>query len=103
LGPVTYLQHLCAAWEKPYLCLLGGREPVTWTKYPLQHTFHTMGLLDCCRTTACWKSRVVPLRDGDPKDTSLCLWPLLGLARPSPKCMATIRPDEVLSILERLL
>jgi ADP-heptose:LPS heptosyltransferase len=32
LGPVTYLQHLCAAWEKPYVCLLGGREPVTWTQ-----------------------------------------------------------------------
>ena len=33
LGPVTYLQHLCAAWEKPYICLLGGREPATWVHY----------------------------------------------------------------------
>ena len=103
LGPVTYLQHLCAAWEKPYICLLGGREPVTWTQYPLQHTLHTIGSLDCCQSTACWKSRVVPLRDGDPKDTSLCLWPVMGMTRPTAKCMATIRPDEVLSILERLL
>ena len=99
LGPVTYLQHLCAAWEKPYLCLLGGREPATWVQYPLQHTFHTMGLLDCCRTKACWKSRVVPLNDGSDKDNSLCQWPVLGGRMPVGKCMASIRPERVIQIL----
>lgn len=95
LGPVTYLQHLCAAWEKPYICLLGGREPVTWVSYPLQHTLHTIGMLDCCRTQACWRSQVVP----GGKD--LCEWPVLGLERPVAKCMAMIKPAEVLQILER--
>jgi len=99
LGPVTYLQHLCAAFQKPYICLLGGREPVGWVQYPLQHTLHTLGLLPCCRSRACWKSRVVPLNDGDGKNNSLCEWPVLGLQRPVAKCMAIIRPEQVVAIL----
>lgn len=102
LGPVTYLQHLMAAWQKPYLCLVGGREPVPWVQYPFQHTFHTIGSLDCCRHGACWRSRVVPLGDGDSKDLSLCDQPVLGLKVPVGKCMAMIRPIEVLSVLNRI-
>ncbi len=101
LGPVTYLQHLCAAWEKPYICLVGGREPATWVHYPLQHTLHTVGLLECCRTSACWKSRVVPNGDDSTKDQSLCQSPVFGLQRPVARCMATIQPAEVLALLER--
>lgn len=103
IGPVTWLQHLMAAFEKPYVCLLGGREPTQWVQYPYQHTLHTVGTLDCCKTRACWKSRVVPLGDGDKKDTeSLCKYPVLGGAKPVAKCMAMIRPAEVLAILERI-
>lgn len=102
LGPVTYLQHLCAAFEHPYICLVGGREPPTWCTYPWQHTLSSVGALDCCRRKACWKSRVMPLGDGDPKDTVLCEQPVLGLSRPVPKCMAMIQPSEVLAILQRI-
>jgi hypothetical protein len=102
LGPVTYLQHLCAAWEKPYICLLGGREPTTWVQYPLQHTLHTIGLFPCCKTSACWKSRVVPAVDTSAREQSLCERPILGMARPVAQCMAAIRPDEVIAILERI-
>jgi len=101
LGPVTYLQHLMAAWEKPYVCLVGGREPATWVQYPLQHTLHTLGQLDCCRTRACWKARVVPLGDGDAKDGSLCEHPVLGWTRAVGKCMTMIRPEAVIEILAR--
>lgn len=103
LGPVTYLQHLCAAWQKPYICLLGGREPATWVQYPFQHTLSTLGRLPCCQTAACWKGRVAVLGDGDAKDGSLCEWPVVGLMRPSPKCMASITPAEVLTLLHRLV
>ncbi len=103
LGPVTYLQHLMAAWEKPYLCLVGGREPVTWVQYPRQITFHTIGQLACCRHGACWKSRVVPLNDGSEQDAKLCEQPVLGLERPVPRCMAAIRPEEVIAVIERWL
>ena len=101
LGPVTFLQHLCAAWEKPYICLLGGREPVTWVQYPLQHTLHTIGQLPCCQARACWKSRVVPLGDGDEKDTSLCDQPSMTGVRPVAGCMARITPRMVLDVLSR--
>ena len=97
LGPVTFLQHICAAWQKPYICLLGGREPVTWTTYPFQHTLHTMGQLSCCQDNACWKSRVV-----GPSD-SLCEQPVLSGLRPVGRCMAMIQPSEVISIINRIV
>lgn len=101
LGPVTYLQHLCAAWERPYICLAGGREPITWIQYPLQTTLHTLGQLDCCATSACWKSRVQPSCDGDAKDKSLCSWPMIGFEQPVGRCMALIKPKDVVAILDR--
>lgn len=102
LGPVTYLQHLCAAWDKPYVCVLGGREAVTWVQYPLQQTLHTMGQLSCCRTP-CWKSRVMPLDVDNSEEPSLCEQPSVGWRRPVGRCMALIRPDEVVRLVERLL
>ena len=96
IGPVTFLQHLSAAWEKPYLCMLGGREPLTWVNYPKQHTFHTIGQLSCCQDTACWKSKIT---GGD----SVCEFPVLTGIRPVGKCMQSITPTEVLCVLRRLL
>lgn len=102
LGPSTYLQHLCAAFNKQYICLLGGREPISWVTYPLQTTLHTMGQLKCCSHGGCWKSRVVPLEDGSDKDKSLCDSPIQGYIKDVPKCMAMIKPEEVLSVLYRV-
>lgn len=102
LGPITLLQHLCAAFEKPYLALLGGREPVGWVQYPLQTTFHTIGALDCCKTRACWRSRVVPLGDGNQNDKSLCDAPVQNLLRPVGKCMTLIKPGDVIGAIERV-
>lgn len=103
LGPVTYLQHLLAAWEKPYVCLVGGREPASWVQYPRQITLHTVGQLGCCQHGACWRSRTIPLGDGTASDSNLCETPVLGLLRPAPRCMSLIRPQEVLLPLERCL
>jgi hypothetical protein len=103
MGPVTYLQHLCAAWQKPYACLAGGREPATWIQYPLQTTFHSIGSLACCKDGGCWKSRVVPLGDGDEKDSSLCVMPVTKHVRPVGKCMELITPSEVVAVLNRLV
>ena len=103
LGPVTMLQHLLAAFDRPYICLVGGREPATWVQYPVQHTLHTIGQLDCCRDRACWKARVVPLNDGKDHDHSLCTKPRTDFARPAPECLARIRPSDVVAIIERCL
>lgn len=101
IGPITFLQHVFAAFDKPYVALLGGREPVSWTQYPCQTTLHTIGALPCCRTGACWRSRVVRLNDGMEQDSSLCDQPVLGLARPVGRCMALIKPDDVTNAVER--
>ncbi|MEA2708104.1 MAG: hypothetical protein QOF78_705 [Phycisphaerales bacterium] len=100
LGPITFIQHLFAGFQKPYVALLGGREPVSWTQYPLQTTLHTLGKLPCCRTRACWKSRVVRLNDGSEQDQSLCDNPVLGMKAPVGKCMAIIRPLDVIRAIE---
>lgn len=101
LGPSTFLQHLCAAWEKPYVCLLGGREPVSWVSYPLQTTLHTVGMLECCRHGACWRSRTVALGDGLPEDGSLCERPDLTGPEPVPECLSSFSPETVADIITR--
>jgi ADP-heptose:LPS heptosyltransferase len=100
LSGVTMLQHLAAALEKPAVTIGGAREPRHWTTYPLQTLFSTVGALDCCRTTACWKSRTVPLNDGSEKDGDLCMNPVLT-EPPAPKCMAIIPAEEVASAILR--
>lgn len=104
VGPVTFLQHLAAAFDKPYVCLLGGREPANWVQYPMQHTLHTIGLLSCCAKRACWRSRVVPLGDKSNKDERLCEKPVFGLGeRPVAQCMAKISACDVAAVVERIL
>jgi ADP-heptose:LPS heptosyltransferase len=98
IGPITFLQHLCAAWEKPYVAILGGREPAGWVAYPRQHTLHTIGAAwapedGCCRGVACWKSRLAE-----------CAMPVReGLVRGVGRCMAEIRPSAAIEAIERVL
>jgi hypothetical protein len=84
--PVTALMHLAAAVPvrperfdpRPCIVLAGGREPPHWEAYPSHHYIHRIGLLRCCATGGCWKSRVEPLGDGDAKDepVSVCEKPV---------------------------
>lgn len=96
VGPITFIQHIFAAYQKPYVALLGGREPLQWENYPTQTTMSTLGMLPCCQFTGCWKSRVVPLGDNDQKDQNLCELPVIGVET-IPKCMAMIEPTDVAS------
>ena len=76
LCPVTLLMHLAAAVpvkqgmpkNRPCVVVAGGREPAQWEAYPHHQYIHTNGALRCCDHGGCWKSRVVPLGDGDEKD-----------------------------------
>jgi ADP-heptose:LPS heptosyltransferase len=103
IGGVTLLQHIMAAFEKPYVSLMGGREPLSWEWYPTQVTLSTQGQLKCCSPNACWKSRVVPLSDGDSKNKSLCELPVIKNGEYIPKCMEMIRPSEVVRAIERYI
>lgn len=100
LSPVTYLHHLAAAFDKPSIVLVGGREPVQWVSYPKSHILHTIGLLDCCKNGACWKSQVIPV--GDHKDKTFCENPVLALDVPVARCMAMIEPEQVVPLVKKI-
>jgi len=76
LCPVTLHMHLAAAVpvrkgmpkNRPCVVVAGGREPAQWEAYPHHQYLHRNGTLPCCDQGGCWKSRVVPLGDKDPKD-----------------------------------
>jgi ADP-heptose:LPS heptosyltransferase len=120
VGPSTFLQHIMAAWQKPYVCLLGGREPVSWTTYPTQITMGAHGLLPCCKDHACDKTRVVPFgNDSDEKvkrENRFCELPVVvksenkagffsadcPMEESVPKCMDMQRPEIVAEAIRQI-
>ena len=106
LGPVSLIMHLAAAVEvkagmpshRPSVVVAGGREPPQWEAYPQHQFIHTVGALRCCDHGGCWKSRTVPLGDGDEKDQpqNICVDVVNGL----PRCMDMITSAEVIRRIE---
>lgn len=107
LTPVSLLMHLAAAIEcktpgpanRPCVVVAGGREAPHWEAYPHHQFIHSVGALACCDQGGCWKSRTVPLGDGDEKDQpeNLCVDVVAEL----PRCMHMITAAEVVQRIER--
>lgn len=70
--------------------------------YPTTTILHKAAALPCCDRSkgCCWKARTVKLADSDHKDNSLCELPIFGGSEPVPKCLALIRPDEVVDAIQ---
>jgi len=106
---VTLLMHLAAAVPQPRsrrsaragVIIAGGREPPHWEAYPTHQFLHTVGLLPCCAGGGCWRSRTVPLGDGEGHDRPdhLCLRVVNGL----PRCMDLITAEKVCATIESCL
>ena len=106
LTPISLLMHLAAAVEmkpgmpqnRPCVVIAGGREPPHWTAYPHHQFVHTVGALRCCDNGGCWKSRTLPLGDGDPKDApdQLCV----DVVGQLPRCMDMISSGEIIRRIE---
>lgn len=106
ISAVSLLMHLAAAVDvppgrtqnRPCVVVAGGREPPQWTAYPHHQFIHTVGALRCCDNGGCWKSRTLPLGDGDEKDNpdQLCVDVVGSL----PRCMDMITADEVIRRIE---
>lgn len=106
LSAVSLLMHLAAAVEvksgmpknRPCVVVAGGREPPHWTAYPHHQFIHTVGALRCCDNGGCWKSRTLPLGDGDDKDRAeeLCV----DVVGTLPRCMDMISAEEVIRRIE---
>jgi hypothetical protein len=103
---VTALMHLAAAVPRPVdrpglrpcVVIAGGREPPHWEAYPGHQFCHTVGALECCRRSGCWKSRTGALGDGSVDDESenLCVDVVGSL----PHCMHLITPQAVIQRIE---
>jgi|688.fasta_scaffold175485_2 ADP-heptose:LPS heptosyltransferase len=87
------------------ITIAGGREPAHWEQGPNHQFIHTCGMLECCSAGGCWKSRVVPLNDGDKgKDGSLCVKPVqLDDGQWIPACMDMIEVDDVARVIDRYM
>ena len=106
VSAVSLLMHLADAVEvkpgmpqnRPCVVVAGGREPPHFTAYPHHQFIHTVGALRCCDNGGCWKSRAVPLGDGDVNDRpeALCVDPVGTL----PRCMDMITADDVIRRIE---
>ena len=102
ISPVSLLMHLAAAVEtspgspknRPCVVIAGGREPPHFTAYPHHQFIHTVGALACCMDGGCWKSRTLPLGDGDVNDRpdALCV----DVVGTLPRCMDLITAAEVI-------
>ena len=78
--------------------MAGGREPPQWEAYPHHQFLHRAGALQCCDNGGCWKSRVVPLGDGDEKDApENCCVDVVGTL---PRCMDLIAAEDVIRAIE---
>jgi ADP-heptose:LPS heptosyltransferase len=106
LCPVTMMMHMAAAVEsgpgslrnRPCVVVAGGREPPHWEAYPHHQFLHRAGALACCDNGGCWKSRVVPLGDGDEKDApEHCCVDVVGTL---PRCMDLITAEDVIRAIE---
>jgi len=108
--PVTFTMHLAAALpQKPgkpknKACVVtaGGREPCTFTRYTHHGYLHANGYLPCCDNGGCWKSRIIPIGDGDKKDEELCTDTIEFNDRKVQRCMYDfVTPGMVIQEIEK--
>lgn len=101
LGAESFLHHIFAALQKPFVCLTSGFLPRSWISYPTTTVLSKAAMMPCAKNKGCcWRSRVVKLNDGDEKDSSLCELPVLGGTEPVAKCLEMIRPEEVITTIQ---
>jgi ADP-heptose:LPS heptosyltransferase len=89
LCPITCGMHLAAGCDKPCVVIAGGREPISWAKYPSHTYLHTIGQLACCKNGGCFKTKV-----GSPGVKSCKHFVVTNQIKEA-KCMNAITPDIV--------
>jgi ADP-heptose:LPS heptosyltransferase len=114
ITPVSLPMHLAYAVSpnlrfgrsiRPSIVIAGGREPNTWVNAPGQHYLHTIGMLKCCQNGGCWRSRVVPLDDGqDELNKRPCELPVvMDNGQTIPQCMEMISVENVCDIIQKYM
>jgi len=108
---ITAAMHMAAVFDKPCVCIAGGREHWWWEAYvnvagvetfgpysqpvTVPHRYlHTQGLLDCCATKGCWKNKARRIQ-GD-RHKSYCKMPSDdGYGQIIPKCMGMVTVEHI--------
>lgn len=111
IGAPGFLMHLAAATPiRPFerngrpkcnnrgaVIIGGGSEPYQWYAYEGQNALHTNGMLACCETGGCGKSRCEVRHRSDPKPEELCVNPVqIGGNRVIPRCLDMISTKMVI-------
>ena len=109
VGGVTFLLHMMGAlpnkfghYSKPFICFVGGREPLTFTTYNQVHSLHASGIYTCCDTGGCWASRVKPLMKDKKLNNNLCAKPVKIDGQYIQECMHNIVAADVIRLFERI-
>lgn len=90
LGGVSFLHHVYAALEKPFVCVASGMEPRSWEAYGTEVYITRQGQLPCCRLGGCWKAKADPAANS-------CVLPVRCGDEWVGKCMDLIGVDEVVN------
>jgi len=94
IGGVSFLHHIFAAYQRPFVCIASGMEPASWERYNTEAYLTMQGRLLCCKAGGCWKSKVTGSKNA-------CELPVFNVAPdPYPKCMAMIGPDQVIEAMD---
>ena len=108
---VSFPMHLSAAIEtrgdrcfktRPAVIIAGGREPAHWEAYSYHRYLNRCSSLPCCDLGGCWKSRVIPLSDGnEEQNKSLCCFPVETKSHQViPKCLDMISTGDVIRAID---
>lgn len=96
IGLVSFHMHLSGALQKPCVVIAGGREPVSFTRYPGHAYLSTDGMLPCS-VKACWKCDIDACKD-------IVLAPSsggTGSFEKVPKCVDIIPAAEVIAAFNK--
>lgn len=98
LGGVSYMHHIFAAFQKPFVCIASGLEPISWERYQTEIFLCKGNLLPCGHKGGCWKSKIL-----HPPNPTSCTLPVICNNEILPKCMVMIEPEEVISAINNYL
>lgn len=111
LGAPGFYMHLAAATSaprtdrlgrarplyRPAVLVAGGREASQWLAYEGQQLIHTNGMLSCCLTGGCGKTRCEKQHPLETNPDQLCSQPVhIDRERIIPRCLDMISTDMVI-------
>jgi ADP-heptose:LPS heptosyltransferase len=97
IGGVSFLHHIYAAFQKPFVCIASGMEPATWERYNTEAYLTMQGRLPCCLEGGCWRKKIVKENNID----KYCDYPIFNIAsEPYPKCMTMISVENVINAID---